>query len=567
MRRLILFIVILLSLCGYVSAQSPENIESYSSNINVESSGAISVTETEVYNFGPNQKHGIIRTIPYIKTNTDGERFRMVFSGFTVTDEKGNSYPKQVTDDGSNQVIKVGDANVFVSGIKTYVIKYNVSGALTYFSDHDELYWNLTGNSTQVPTNKVSSTISLPKNTQITDAICFTGLSGESKKDCTVKITGNKVSVQTTKVLAPTGGVTIAVKFPKDIIGVLEPENLSAASVGAPKSLFAKIIGGIFTTGFLLFGFWWNLIYPIRIFLKWYSDRKNTQKKQKIVAAWFSSPKTIDKRSMTPAETGTLLYKTVSPSSMTATIIDLALRGYLKIIIDEKKKVSFQKIKEFESDSNLLDFEKEALIGIFLHGKTDIRKLDDISATTSFLTHWKSFNEQIYNKLYSNGLFKDKLDKTSMFYSIIGVLALITMNLILAICAFAFGRKSARRTDIGIDKYSEAYSLKNFLVSQIDQFNFQSENQMFFEKLLPFATALGVEKIWAKRFEGMTFEKPDWYEGDYNSALALTVISSSLNSGIKSSTMTSTHSSSGFSSGFSGGSSGGGGGGGGSSSW
>jgi len=34
-----------------------------------------------------------------------------------------------------------------------------------------------------------------------------------------------------------------------------------------------------------------------------------------------------------------------------------------------------------------------------------------------------------------------------------------------------------------------------------------------FEKYLPYAMALGVEKNWAKAFEGIYREPPDWYRG------------------------------------------------------
>jgi len=49
-----------------------------------------------------------------------------------------------------------------VTGVHSYVISYRVGGALTYFSDHDELYWNVTGNEWDVPINYVNSEITLP---------------------------------------------------------------------------------------------------------------------------------------------------------------------------------------------------------------------------------------------------------------------------------------------------------------------------------------------------------------------------------------------------------------------
>lgn len=127
-----------------------------------------------------------------------------------------------------------------------------------------------------------------------------------------------------------------------------------------------------------------------------------------------------------------------------------------------------------------------------------------------------------------------------------------------------------KKTKLGKEQANVAKSLCNFLSSQSKQLEFQANKQMFFEKLLPYAIAFGVEKVWAKRFSNLKLTLPDWYRG-YNSNTFTTVyFISSLNSSLNSFSSVSqpptpTTSTSGFSSGFSGGSSGGGGGGGGGS--
>jgi uncharacterized membrane protein len=109
--------------------------------------------------------------------------------------------------------------------------------------------------------------------------------------------------------------------------------------------------------------------------------------------------------------------------------------------------------------------------------------------------------------------------------------------------------------------------LKNFLSSQEENLDFQAEKQVFFERLLPYATAFGVEKVWAQRFEGLGLTNPDWYEGQF-SPTQMAIMSSILSNSVSGSiSAAAPKSSSGFGSGFSGGSSGGGGGGGGGGSW
>jgi uncharacterized membrane protein len=143
------------------------------------------------------------------------------------------------------------------------------------------------------------------------------------------------------------------------------------------------------------------------------------------------------------------------------------------------------------------------------------------------------------------------------------------MNIPLSLFSL-LGRNSAKRSLLGVEKYSEAKSLMNFLKSQDEQLNFQSKNQMFFEKLPPYATAFGVEKIWAERFKDISMQKPNWYEGDnFTNSIFIGSMTRSIGGSLRSaSSAPSTRSSSGFSSGSSGGGfSGGGGGGGGGGSW
>ncbi|KKS60048.1 MAG: hypothetical protein UV26_C0010G0001, partial [candidate division WWE3 bacterium GW2011_GWF2_42_42] len=92
---------------------------------------------------------------------------------------------------------------------------------------------------------------------------------------------------------------------------------------------------------------------------------------------------------------------------------------------------------------------------------------------------------------------------TSGGYLALAIMSFFIGNVFLAVVSFIWGRKSPRRPDSGIQTYSEAVSLKNFLVSQDPQFDFQAQEMMFFEKLLPYATAFGVEDVWLKRFKDL----------------------------------------------------------------
>jgi len=145
------------------------------------------------------------------------------------------------------------------------------------------------------------------------------------------------------------------------------------------------------------------------------------------------------------------------------------------------------------------------------------------------------------------------------------------MNFPLALIAFTFGRAMPRKTIFGVESANISKSLKNFLTSQERQLEFQAKNQTMFEKLLPYAVAFGVERIWAQRFKDFQLKQPDWYSSydstrGFNSIIFASSLSSSMSSFRSAATPVS--STTGHSSGFGGGGfSGGGGGGGGGGSW
>ena len=175
---------------------------------------------------------------------------------------------------------------------------------------------------------------------------------------------------------------------------------------------------------------------------------------------------------------------------------------------------------------------------------------------------------EVENSLEKYNLFDTDFSNAKNINSALLVFGAFTFNLPLLLVLLIMRHHYIKFNNVGIQKFSETASLYNFLISQSEQLDFQSKNQMFFEKLLPYATAFGAEKIWAEKFKDLEFTKTDWYDGGLNNSLAFTSLSYNIGSSVQSSqSYTSSKSSSGFSSGFSGGSSGGGGGGGGGGSW
>ncbi len=547
----------------FVVSINAEEIKGFQSDLSINKDGTVDVKETIVYDFGPPagglQKHGIFRDILYIKTNQDGKKYQLDFNNFSVQDENGNNYSFVTSYINESKIqLKIGNANQLISGVHTYVISYKVSGALAYFSDHDELYWNVTGNEWTVPIASTTSQVVWPQEIKKEDikTTCYTGVIGSKASDCSYLVNDlGKDNIKSNGVLSAGEGLSIVVSFPKNMVAVLEPKEFI--------SFWNTFIGRLVSWLLGLLALIWYVGLPFFIVYKWFKTGRDPKSTVGVTTAWFDPPKTQDrKRFLTPGEVGTLGDETVDMKDISSSIVDLARRGYL--IIDERKKGDFYLIKSKNLDSGLLTYEKTILTKFF-GTKKEIRiKDEELSAEVA------QIKNEMYEQVVEDKLFDKNPQTTRTIYYVIAGIALFTGNFFLAIVAFLFGRVMPRKTVFGVEAKNVAFSLKNFLTSQKRQLEFQADKQMMFEKLLPFAIAFGVEKIWAKRFESINLQQPSWYRGyssaNFNSYLLVSSLSSSFRS--INTAATPTRSSSGFSSGFGGGGfSGGGGGGGGGGSW
>jgi uncharacterized membrane protein len=191
----------------------------------------------------------------------------------------------------------------------------------------------------------------------------------------------------------------------------------------------------------------------------------------------------------------------------------------------------------------------------------------------------------------ANGLFEPSGKRWSVIYGVIGAVFIAFAifihvgfgwtigSVIAAISFFAFATVMQRRSHAGVEAYEKVKGLELYMkTAEADRFKMlQSVERPYaapektynlFEKLLPFAVALGVEKSWAKQFDGLFDKSPDWYQGSAVNNFSAVHFASSLGNSVGSLSQSFSAQSGSSSSGSGGGgSSGGGGGGGGGGGW
>lgn len=537
-----------------------EHIDSYDVTISIGADGKADVREVIEYDFANLERHGIFRDFLYTKTNDAGKKFAIDVSDVSVVDGESEPYQFSQTTEGDVIQWKIGDPDTTITGSHTYQINYTAAGALTYFPGHDELYWNAVGNTWNVPVAKASVFVSIPPGKVDPADVhvdCFTGAMGSKEKNCTAAVVDAQgVRVTTTEALLPNEGLTVVVGFPKGLAAVLEPREL--------VPFFDTLMGKIVLILLAVAAFFWYIVAPVVVVRKWWIGGRDPKPAMGEVAAWFSPPQNKHHRALTPAETGTLIDERADLRDIYASIVDLARRGYIKIIETKKNAFDLAKTKDWEGQHDLRPFEIELLNGIFSGGDTVSVKSLDISKTL------EKVKTMLYESLVAEKFFPSNPNTLRGWYIALAAVSLVFFNPVLFLLAITFGQHMPRKTLFGAEQAAVARSLKNFLTSQDKQLAFQAKNQMMFEKLLAFAVAFGVEEIWAERFKGLGIKNPDWYQSSTGTRFNSVVFAHSLGSGMSRSFAASiaAHSSTGHSSGFSsGGSSGGGGGGGGGGSW
>jgi uncharacterized membrane protein len=548
------------------------SINSFQSDIKIEQNSSIIVTETIVADYTQDPHHGLVRTFPLKYKDKNGNNLFLRFEVLSVTDENGKNWPYEQYSAGGNIEIKIGDPNAYLTQPATFKIAYKVMRAITIsLENHDELYWNATGNQWDVPIKEAKSTVifGFPIKDEEIKATCYTGILGSDEQNCQHSINGGKVEIKGVSQLMPNQGLTVVVGFPKNLLTY--PSSFQEVEwflvdnwpYGIPVLVFAML------------------------FFLWYTRGRDPKEGKDTIVPLYTPPENL-----TPLEVGTLVDEEVHIKDITSTIVDLAVRGYLQIIETKQKKLlssdtdyEFKKLKSFQGDSTLRPHEKTLLDALFSSAGATC-KLADLK--NKFYKDIPVIEEQIYTKIVQDGYFPTSPDKIRTFYTTIGFFLLVgpiflwgflaeitSIALIIGIAVsgalfLAFSRIMPAKTKKGVEIYYKILGLKEYInTAEKDRLKFQ-ERENIFEKLLPYAMVLGIAEKWSKTFEGIYKDPPNWYRSNdptfmtgfstYHLLNRLNHATTTMGSTFQSSPRSAAGGGSGFGGGFSGGGFGGGGG-------
>ncbi|WEK46698.1 MAG: DUF2207 domain-containing protein [Candidatus Andeanibacterium colombiense] len=197
-----------------------ERILNYLSTVTVAPSGDLDVTETiRIVALNQRINHGIYRDFPTSYGDNLGHRIHVGFAVVSVQrNGKDEEWSRETLSNGVR--IRIGSADTVISpGVYTYAIHYRTSRQVYYGPDHDELYWNVTGNGWIFPIDHAEARITLPKEVALTGRDFWTGAQGSTAKDAEVaEERPGYIAFRTTRPLGSEEGLTVSAEFPKGVL-------------------------------------------------------------------------------------------------------------------------------------------------------------------------------------------------------------------------------------------------------------------------------------------------------------------------------------------------------------
>ncbi len=478
-----------------------------------------------------------------------------------------------------------------------YTLRYKAYGALGFFSDYDLFYWNAHTSERDVPIKKSTVTLNYPGSVSI-DANS-SKVDTEFQLDFQTKNQGNAVTYSLTN-LQPGANFTIVQKLGKNIVAEpaslrlklspssqtlkfksIELESADLAGTdgytllkGLPAAEYKfefsndqytsqvveltlrsgetkelEVILELSDSAKLLLGLLifcniccclLGVLAPAAIYFLWRQRGKDPETTKAVIPE-FNPPVNVR-----PYLLGALKDEQVDDVDITATLIDLAYGGYLKIVETKKpgifggKRYTLEKLAE---TSGLDEVERRLMEAIF--SENNLVELDTLKY--KFYAKLPAIRTSIYQKMVSLDWYRNSPEAVHSQWLVIGTAVLIIGSIlgvvliflgvitallaaiITGICLIYVSKHMPVRTAEGVEVLRQTKGFRMYLETA-EKYTIQNLTPETFEKFLPYAMVFGVEKQWAENFRDIYTSSPSWYQSSDGDLFTTLILVNSLNS-------------------------------------
>lgn len=503
------------------SARADERVLGYDSLLAVQADGSVLVTENiTVSAEGTAIRRGIYRDFPTRYTDRFGNRVKV---GFEVLGVERDGRPEPwFTENRANGVrVNTGnDSFLNVPATITYTIRYRTNRQIGFFEDHDELYWNVTGNGWVFPINQAQATVTLPTLVP-SDRLrldAYTGPEGARGTEFLAASPQPGVAViRTRSLLAPGEGLTIAVGFPK---GIVQPPTTAQQwrwFLRDNRGVLVALASLLLLAGFYA--------------LRWVKVGRDPP-------AGPIFPRYEPPADFGPGELRALWRMGNDPLCFTADVVDMAVRGFLQIHQDGAK--DWRLVREPQGRPEALTPSQRMLAArMFKEDDELVLENDNASRVQAAISaHAASLDARLKPAYYiANGSSL----VVGVVFSVLagavaflvaggsGVPALVAAGLLAVFLHFLFAFLLKAPTAQGRGRMDEIEGLKLYLgVAERDELKAlpgpdapPALDARRYETLLPYAMALNVEEAWTRQFTAAVGvaaaaqSSPSWYYGSH----------------------------------------------------
>lgn len=510
-----------------------ERIERYDAVLDLDPSGLLEVTETVDYVF-TERRRGFLRFIPIKARYDDGydrlyEPRDITVAVDLVDAEVVSGDPSQVSaltvydDDNGNRVVRIGGVDTYVEGTVRYTIRYSVPDTVEAIDqpnrNYQELAWNAVGTGLAVPIDAATVTVRAPGD--VLKFACFAGGFGATAPCETASFDGRTATASMTGLFA-NEGMSVGVALPDgtvadDTPALVERWTFGRAFEATPLKGGAAVAGTVGLAGLL------SLVLgrqgrDRRLALNAYLPTDAEPETAGLVG-FFEKPdgpvrfKPPD--GATPGLVGVIVDEKADTLDISATVVDLAVRGHLTIAqLDDDGDYQFS-LAPTAPAGPLLPYEEDLLRRLFSRGANGRVTLGELRR--AFAGDLAATKAELYAETMRRGWFVRRPDHVTAFWRVVGI-ALVAVGAVLTfviasttrwgllalpaltpgIGVFLAASSMPARTGKGRAVLEQAVGFERFLdVADADQLRFQ-ERQDQFVAGLPYAMVFGLTEKWAK---------------------------------------------------------------------
>ncbi len=520
-----------LVLAGCGGDDGGERIRGYDVSVDAAADGSLTVRETIHYDFADEARHGIERSIPdRVPFEQTRDRVYPV-ADITVDSPTGAPTATEVSGDGGDVTIRIGDEDTEITGRHTYELTYRVAGVVDAGPDGDVLTWNAVGTGWEVPIDEVSVRLTGPSGTAPQTADCAVGTEDEGT-DCEWRMQEDEL-VASAAGLAPGEGVTVSAGYPAGTFPDAEPVYEETFSPARAFSLTPA------TLGLALLGLLVPLLPAVAL------SRRGRDRTGPPAPDGIAAPELTPPHDARPAQLGTVLDGYAQRHELTATLLDLAVRGHLRIeeVADRDAELGegdppadWRLVRTDSGQTGLRSYEQQLFDAVFAGGPVVV--LSDLR--DSFAGTESEIRAEMYRDVVALGWFvEDPAAVRRRWYTygalvlvagialtvglaLLSTWALVGVGVVLGgVGTLAVAGRMPQRSAVGQQVRERTAAFRDRLASAetawlTEQVRVpdlaETARTDVAVRYLPYAVALGVAEAWAGALDRSGAGVPDWYE-------------------------------------------------------